>query len=172
MAAVAHSDMIVVRGGTVSDHLERRCSFTEILDRLVDVGIRDRCLLLFHFQFLVRLELKSGKISKVALQVSGCASSNSDLRSAVGQPPPTSALHCGLEVARNQGLGNFTANVVLKMTTYQSSWGVTGTKARNPRALGELPATESTSCWTTSTGISMTVLFCRLWLPRRLEGNI
>jgi hypothetical protein len=36
-------------------------------------------------------------------------------------------------------LGNFTANVVAKMLADQGSWSVAGTKARNPRALGELP---------------------------------
>ena len=52
---------------------------------------------------------------------------------------PLLVLHRGLEEARNQGLGNFTANVVLKMPADKRSRGVTGTKARNPRALGELP---------------------------------
>jgi hypothetical protein len=36
-------------------------------------------------------------------------------------------------------LGNFTANVGLKMTPDQRSGGMPGTKARNARALGELP---------------------------------
>jgi hypothetical protein len=43
-----------------------------------------------------------------------------------------------LKEAGNQGLGDFTANVIAEMPAYQRGWGVAGTKARNPRTFGEL----------------------------------
>ena len=57
----------------------------------------------------------------------------------LGNDLPLLFFHRGLEEARNQGLGNFTANVFAKMPPDQRSWSVAGTKARNPRTLGELP---------------------------------
>ena len=139
-APVTYRNMIIVGGGTICHHLEGRRALAQFLNGFVDVGVGDGCLLLFDFKFLVGLQLK------VRINLEGCLAGErlfilefQVFKLRLADDLPLLFFYRGLEKARNQGLGYFTANVALKMPADQRNWSVTGTKARNARALGELP---------------------------------